>query len=159
MWEHSKDGLFVALILFIFGGTVSPLRAAKSEWANLTILKPGQLIRVELNDDKSYEGAFRALNDEGITLRRAASEQTFARKDILRVYVKSKNHLVRNIIIGGVTGAVFATPVVLANDLRNGWWRSAAWVWPVFVGPGAGIGAAIPTGGWYEVYHAHRRRS
>jgi hypothetical protein len=156
--NHSKHVLFLALILSVFGATAgSPLRAASSQWDILRTLKPGQLIRVELNDAKSYEGALQAVNDEGITLRRAAGEQTFARKDVLRVYFKSKNHLVRNIYIGALIGVILATPVVLANN-RNGWWHSAAWVWPVFVGPGAGIGAAIPTGGWHEVYHARRHR-
>ena len=157
--NHSKYVLFFALILSTFGATASPLRAAKSDWNNLHNLKPGQLIRVVLNGDQSYEGAFRAVNDEGITLRRAAGEQTFARRDVLHVYFKSKNHLVRNIFIGGAIGAVLATPIVLANDLRNEWWSYAWWVWPLFVGPGAGLGTAIPTGGWHEVYHARRRRS
>ena len=157
--NYSKHVLFFALILSTLGATASPRRAAKSDWNNLNNLTPGQLIRVVVNGAKSYEGAFRAVNDEGITLRRAGGEQTFARNDVLHVYFKSKNHLVRNIVIGGAIGAVFATPVVLANDLRNEWWSSAAWVWPLFVGPGAGIGSAIPTGGWHEVYHARRRRS
>ena len=155
--NHSKSVLFLALIVSIFGATASHLRAANSKWENLTILKPGQLIRVELNDAKSYEGAFRALNDEGITLRRAAGEQTFARKDVLRVYFKSKNHTWRNTAIGAVIGVILAIPLVAANN-HNGWWNSIWWIWPVFVGPCAGIGAAIPTGGWQEVYHAHRRR-
>jgi hypothetical protein len=135
----------------------SPLQAASSNWDDLTFLKPGHLIRVELNDAKFYEGALQALNREGITVRRAAGEQTFARRDVLRIYLKSKNHLVRNIAIGAVIGVVLGTPVVLANN-RNSWWRSTAWVWPVFVGPGAGLGATVPTGGWQEVYHARKRR-
>ena len=146
------------LMLSVLGAmAVSPLQAASSKWDDLTFLKPGQLIRVELNDAKFYEGAFQAVNDEGITLRRAAGEQTFARSDVLRIYFRDKNHLARNIVIGAVIGVVLGTPVVLANN-RNGWWRSTAWVWPVFVGPGAGIGAAIPTAGWVEAYHAHRHR-
>jgi hypothetical protein len=152
--NHSKYVLFLASILFTFAATASPVWAANSKWDNLRTLKPGLLIRVELNGDKSYEGAFQALNDAGITLRRAAGEQTLARKDVLRVYSRSKNHRVRNIAIGAAIGVMLATPIVLANDLRNGWWHSTVWVWPVFVGPGAGIGAAIPTGGWHEVYHA-----
>jgi hypothetical protein len=144
-----------ALIISIFETVSSPLWAAKSDWSNLNTIKQGQLIRIVLNDTKTYDGAFRVVNDEGITLRRARGEQSFARKDITRVYIKSKNHLVRNIFIGAAIGAALATPLALAN-YRNEWWCSTAWVWPVFVGPGAGIGAAIPTGVWHEVYHARR---
>jgi hypothetical protein len=151
--NHSKHVLFFALILSTFGTTASPLRAAKSDWNNLNNLTQGQLIRVVLNGAKSYEGAFQAVNHEGITLRRAAGEQTFPRNDVLHVYFKSKSHFVRNMYIGAAIGLVFATPLVLANA-RNGWWRSTVWVWPAFVGSGVTIGAVIPTGGWHELYHA-----
>jgi hypothetical protein len=157
--NHSNYVLFLALILSTFGATAgSPLRAANSEWDDLAILKPGQLIRVELNDAKSYQGAFHALNDEGITLRQSAGEQTLARKDILSVYAYFgvKNHRLRNIVIGVAVGATLATAVVLINrNPRNSWWYSSAWVWLVFVPGGAGIGATIPTAGWHEVYRAH----
>jgi hypothetical protein len=144
-----------ALIISIFGTASSPLWAAKSNWSNLNTLKQGELIRIVLNDASSHEGAFRIVNDEGITLRRARGEQSFARKDISRVYIKSKDHEVRNIFIGAAIGAALATPLALAN-YRNEWWRSTAWVWPVFVGPGAVIGGEVPTGVWHEVYHARR---
>jgi hypothetical protein len=160
--NHSKYVLFLALILSIFGATAgSPLRAANSEWDDLAILKPGQQIRVELNDAKSHQGAFQALNDEGITLRQPAGEQTLARKDILRVdaYSGGKNHRLRNIVIGATVGAILATTLVLINrNPRNDWWHSTAWVWLVLVPAGAGSGAAIPTAGWHEVYRAHRHR-
>jgi hypothetical protein len=156
--NHSKYVLFLGLILSTFGATVSSLRAANSEWDDLAILKPSQLIRVELNDAKSYQGAFHALNDEGITLRQSAGEQTLARKDILRVYAYFgvKNHRLRNIVIGAAIGATIAIAVLLVrSNPHNHWWRSTAWVWLVFVPGGAGIGATIPTAGWHEVYRAH----
>ena len=56
-----------AMALLIFGATVPQLRAANSDWASLRVLKPGQLIRVELNDAKSCDGVLQALNDGGIT--------------------------------------------------------------------------------------------
>jgi hypothetical protein len=150
--HHSKYVLFFAFILSTFGATASPLRAAKSDWDNLTMLKPGQLIRVELNDAKSYEGALQAVNDEGITLRRVAGEQTFARRDILRVSRKAKNHRFRNELIGTAIAAILVTPIIAAsrrNDLNLN-------VLPLlFVPVGTGIGATISTGEWHEVYRAH----
>lgn len=157
--NHSKSVLFLALILSSFGATTSsPLQAANTEWDDLAILKPSQQIRVALNDTKLYQGEFLALNDEGITLRQAAGDQTLARKDVFLVhaYFGGKNHRLRNIIIGAVIGVSLAIPVVLANrNPRNNWWHSSAWVWLVFVPVGAGGGATMPTAGWHEVYRAH----
>jgi hypothetical protein len=157
--NHPKYVLFLTLILSLFGAAAgAPLRAANSEWDDLAILKPGQQIRVEMNDAKTYQGAFQALNDEGITLRQPAGEQTIARKDILRVdaYSGGRNHRLRNTIIGVAVGASLATTLVLINHSpRNHWFPSTAWVWPVFVGPCAGLGAELPTAGWHEVYRAH----
>jgi hypothetical protein len=155
-----KYGVFLALILSLFVVTgAAPLRAAKSDWNNLQTLKPGQQIRVVLSDTKLYQGELQALNDEGITLRQAAGERTFARNDILRIdaYHGFKTHLVRNILIGAAIGGALATPLILANN-NNGWWRSSAWVAAVFVLGGAGIGAAVTKAGWHEVYRAHRHR-
>jgi hypothetical protein len=160
--NHSNCVLFLALILSTFVlPALSPLWAVSSEWDNLTILKPGQLIRVEPNDSISYEGTFQALDDEGITLRQPAGEQTFARKDILRVYFRSKNHRLRNTVIGAGIGAALAALAVKVNNspwFGNTGMRDIGWVWPVGLGIFGGIGAAIPTGGWHEVYHARRRR-
>ena len=157
--NQSKSVLFLTLIISIFGAAAGmPLRAANSEWDDLAILKPGQQIRVEVNNAKSYQGAFQALNDEGITLRQSAGDQTFARKDILRVdaYSGGRNHRLRNTIIGVAVGASLATTLVLINHSpRNSWFSSTVWVWPVFVGPCAGLGAELPTAGWHNVYHAH----
>ena len=51
-----------------------------SSWDNLKSLTPGQEIRVIKKNFKSYQGQFESLSDDGITLRRAAREQTLARK-------------------------------------------------------------------------------
>jgi hypothetical protein len=157
--NHSKSVLLLALILSAFGAPAScPLRAANTEWDDLAILKPRQQIRVMLKDAKFYQGGFLVLNDEGITLRQPAGEQTVARKDVLRVDARfgGKNHRVRNIIIGVAIGVSLAIPVVLANrNPRNNWWHSSAWVWLVFVPVGASGGATMPTGGRHEIYRGH----
>jgi hypothetical protein len=154
-----KYVLYLATILFAFPATEgSLLLAANSEWDDLATLKPGQEIRLVLNDAKSYQGAFQALDDEGITLRQPAGEQTFARKDIWRVDAHSggRNHRLRNTIIGVAVGASLASTFVLINHSpRNNWFHSTLWVWPLFVGPCAAAGAALPTAGWHEVYRAH----
>jgi hypothetical protein len=158
--NHSKYVPFLALLLSAFGATAgSPLRAANSRWENLCILRPGQQIRVVLNDGNSYQGEFQALIDEVITLRQATGEQTFARKDVLRVFSKKESHRVRNLLIGAGIGAMLAALAVKANSstwFENTGMRDIGWVWPVGLGVFGGIGAAMPTGGWHEVYRAQR---
>jgi small nuclear ribonucleoprotein (snRNP)-like protein len=157
--NHPKHVFFFALILSTFGATASPLRAARSDWDNLNNLNPGEQIRVVLKDAKSYQGEFKAVDGQGITLQRAAGAETFAQKDVHRVFVKGKNHLARNMVIGGAIGAVlFALPAALAIA-HNGDMPatpSGAVPWVVFVPMGALVGAAMPTGQWREVYRARQ---
>jgi hypothetical protein len=153
----SKLILFLATELVIFGATGFSLRAASSKWDDLAILKPGQQIRVVLNGAKSYEGPFQALDHDGIILGRAAGGQTFARRDVLRIYSKSKNHRVRNLVIGAAIGATLAAIAVKVNSssiFENTGTRDIGWICPVGVVAFTIIGAAIPTGGWHEVYRA-----
>jgi len=153
--NHSMHVRCLLLALFTFGATAVPLHAASSRWESLYDLEPGKLIRVELLEGKSYPGTFQAVNNVAITIRRAAGDQTFVRTEVVGVSVRAKNHLLRNMLIGGAIGALFfALPFDLANN-RNGWWRSNAWEWWVFAPAGAGVGAWIPTGGWHQVYRAH----
>jgi hypothetical protein len=140
-----------------------------SSWDNLKSLTPGQEIRVVMNNVKSYQGEFRSLSDDGITLRQAAGEQTLARKDVLRVsQKKGQNHRTRNAVIGAAVGAGVGLGIGVSYYLRP---RNctegplfncagpsnldlAAILTPVGGLAGAAIGAAIPTGGWHEVYRA-----
>ncbi len=152
--DDSRYSLYVALML----STVliaAPLRAAKSDWSGLKTLKPNVKVRIVLNDSKTYEGPLRRVNEEGITVQQAAGEQTFARKDILRVYLRGDNHRGRNLAIGAGFGAIVAGLALIGNNViarypgfGNGW------PFPAGIGLGAGIGLAIPTGGWHLVYRA-----
>ena len=143
-------------LLYVAG---SPVWAATSEWSDLTYLKPGQLIRVELNDTRSYEGEFQAVHAEDITLRQSAGDRTCDRKDVLRVDSNAENHRLRNTLIGAGIGVGLAALAVKANHMgENTGISSIGWVWPVGIGVFGGIGAAMPTGRWHLVYHAPRHR-
>jgi hypothetical protein len=158
--NHSKCSRSFALMLFcIVIAACSPARAASSEWSDLTNLKPGQLVRVELNDAKSYSGIFQAMHPEDITVRQSAGDQTYARKDVQSVYFKDKNHRLRNTLIGAGIGVGLAALAVKANHMgENTGISSIGWVWPVGIGVFGGLGAAMPTGRWLLVYRASRHR-
>ncbi|MGA3324739.1 MAG: hypothetical protein ABSF45_09715 [Terriglobia bacterium] len=144
-----------------------------SNWDNLKSLTPGQEIRVQMNSDKSYQGGFESLSNDGITLRQPAGEQTLARKDISRIsQMNGQNHRARNVLIGTVIGAGLGLAAGLETD--HVIWSHVApptnphWALigtPVVAGTGALIGAVIPTGrsrdiyrspGWHHlIYRAH----
>ncbi|MGH9449677.1 MAG: hypothetical protein ACRD11_03965 [Terriglobia bacterium] len=165
--------LILALLGACFGAATASGQGPKvrsSSWDNLKSLTPGQEIRVVMNNLESYQGKFESLSDGGITLRQAAGEQTLARKDILRVSGKvGQNHRVRNMLIGMAVGAgaglvigripYFVTrnctegPAFNCGSPPNPHLEEA--LTPVGGLAGAALGAAIPTGGWHDVYRAH----
>jgi hypothetical protein len=164
------------LVLALLGVCFSPWaaigqdsRGRSSSWDNLKSLTPGQVIRLVLNDAKSYQGKFVSLRDDGITLRQAAGEETLARKDILRVsQTIGQNHRVRNVVIGTAIGAgaglvIGLGPYFVKRNCTEGPAFECASppnlhrmsiLTPVGGAAGAGIGAVAPTGGWHDVYRA-----
>jgi len=167
--------LVLALLAACFSTGVASGQDSKgrsSSWDNLKSLRPGQEIRVVMNNVKSYQGEFVSLSDDGITLRQAAGEQTLARKDILRVsWKKGQNHRLRNTLIGTVVGAGAGLGIGLAAN--NAIWSHVNCTegplfncsgppnphWGFILTPvgglaGAFIGAAVSTRGWQEVYRA-----
>jgi hypothetical protein len=169
------DFLVLALLGACFStGTASgqDSKGRASSWDNLKSLRPGQEIRVVMNNVKSYQGAFESLSDGGITLRQATGEQTLARKDILRVSQKiGQDHRVQNVLTGAVVGAGAGLGIgLIANHViwshRNctegplfGCGYPPNPHWGIILTPlgglaGATIGSAVPTGGWNDVYRA-----
>jgi hypothetical protein len=137
--------------------------STKANWDNLRKLAPGDTIRIVLNDMKSYPANFQSVSDEAIVVRLETGEQSFARERVLRVSAKSQSHRRRNafigLVVGGATGAVVAvaSPELGQGTCSQGSCIDAGVVSALgFVGGGlgAGIGAAIPTGGWHDVYRA-----
>jgi len=167
------------LVLALLGACFSACAASSrdsqgrlSNWDNLKSLTPGQEIRVVMNNVESYQGKFKSLSDDGITLQQAAGEQTLPRKDVLRVSWKGQSHRARNILIGTAVGAGLGlTAGLVANHIINNVDSCTNAVlcngpgppnphWaligtPVVGGAGALIGAVVPTGGWHDVYRAH----
>jgi hypothetical protein len=135
----------------------------KGNWDNLRKLAPGDNIRIVLNDMKSYPANFQSVSDEAIVLRLETGEQSFARESVLRVSAKGQSHRGRNallgLLVGGAAGAIVAvaSPELGQGTCSQGSCVDAGTVSALgFVGGGlgAGIGAAIPTGGWHDVYRA-----
>jgi len=139
------------------------LKGQFTSWDNLKTLRPGQEIRVVLNDAKSYQGGLQSLSDDGITFRQATGDQTLARQDILRVSSKAQKHRGRNALLGAAVGAGAGLGIGAAADHRSCTGGSFGPCFPnlgkevltpLGALAGAVVGAVMPAGGWHEVYRA-----
>jgi len=131
-------------------GTARP-RPEKADWENVKQLLPGEEVKVVLKDAKPCRGLLQTVTDEDLVLRLATGDQKFARQDILRVSSKSPSHRGRNAATGAAIGAV-ALGAGLSIAAASGWGMLAGAI--LGGGPGAIVGAVLPTGGWHDVYRA-----
>ena len=155
--KHSLYSGFVVSILGLMMGVqfaAAKPRPELASWDNLKRLLPGEEIRVVLNDGKSYRGLLQTVTDQEVAVRLATGDQTFARENILRISAKGESHRGRNAAEGAAIGALgvgAAISIAAANPL--GMFAG------LFLGggPGALIGAVLPTGGWRDVYRPPKK--
>jgi hypothetical protein len=151
------------LLLLLLVPGLSLAQSSQNNWDNLKQLAPGEQIRIVLNDAKSYSGQFQSVSDDGIVLRLGKDSQTFERQNVLRVSTRGRGHRGRNALIGLAVGAgagvivAVASPELGTGKCAQGSCVDAGVVSMVgFLGGalGAGLGAAMPTRGWHDVYRA-----
>jgi hypothetical protein len=158
-------GMTILMLGFIGIGSINATehKSTQANWANLKQLASGQQIRVVLNDAKSYSGQFQSVKDEGLVVRTGGGEQTFERQNILRVSSQGKSHRGRNALIGLAVGTGAGVAVGVASpELGQGKCaqgscvnaESAALAGFAGAAIGVGLGAVLPSGGWYDVYRA-----
>jgi len=156
--------LTILSLVFVSSLAVAAAKTDASSWDNLKELGPGMEVKIVLNDAREYSGEFKAVTDEALVLRLATgAEQSFARRDVLRVSTEGKKHRTRNTLIGLAIGTGAGVIVGVASpELGQGTCahgscinaESAAVTGIVGAAAGAAVGAAIPTGGWRDVYRA-----
>jgi hypothetical protein len=127
---------------------------SESDWEELKQLNRGLIIKVDLNDAKSYRGELQGSSDEEILVRLTSGETTFARQNIRRVSVKGESHRLRNTLIGAGIGAGFGLGIASSGCFGCSGAKVKVVVAFMLGLPGAGVGAIIPTGRWHEVYRA-----
>ncbi len=158
MKRATLASLFLLLIpVFVLAGP------AQDPWDNLKQLAPGQETQVVLTNARSYRGQLQTVGDDAIVLRLTTGEQTFERQNVLRVSTRGKSHRGRNALLGLAVGAGAGIIVGVASpELSTGKCAQRSCVdagtvsmvgfWGGVLG--AGLGAAIPTGGRHDVYRA-----
>jgi len=156
-------GVIETLLPVLLVSALSFAESSQSRWNDIKQLAAGQQIRIVLNDAKSYEAKFQSVTDEAVVVRLATGERTFERQNVLRVSTRGKRHRGRNALIGLAFGASAGVIVAVASpELGTGKCAQGSCVDAGTISQlgivggavGAGVGAAIPTGGWRDVYRA-----
>jgi hypothetical protein len=135
-----------------------PSMAQNDNWQVLKALHPNQQIRVSLRAGGTHKGALQEVSDATLTV---SDGQALKREDIQRVWVKRPGHRGKHALIGAGIGAGVGLGLgagidnsCSANSIICTGNRGKAIGTPLFALIGAGIGAALPTGGWEEVYRS-----
>jgi hypothetical protein len=107
--DGKKENLFMRSVLIavcILGMPwVSSAQAAKSSWANLNALQPGEKIQLIEISNKKSTGNFLSATDAQITLQEKSGEQTFQKQNVRLVWLMKNKHRLRNSLIGAGVGA------------------------------------------------------
>jgi len=157
-----KRGIEALLLLLQVSG-FGWAQSSQNKWDGLKQLAPGQQVRLVLNDAKSYTGQFQSVTDAGVVVRLATGDQAFERQSVLRVSAQAKSHRARNALIGLAIGTGAGIIVGVASpELGQGRCArgscvnatSVSLAGVVGAAAGAGLGAAIPTHGWHDVFRA-----
>lgn len=144
-------GLFLGMFAAAAASAANPPKPV-ANWDNLKALAPGDVVRVVLNDKKSYRGQFQRLTERAIVVHLAQGDESFDRMNILRVSTKGQSHRLRNTLIGVAVGAAVGGALG-ASRSEPDVYVYAAYI-PSMAVVGAFGGAFVPTGGWHDVYRA-----
>jgi len=133
-----------------------PVAAQSPSWDTLKQLTAGRQIRVVSNDSKSYKGQFQALTGDAIVIHSKGADQTVPRQSVKLISSKRPGHRGRHALIGAAIGA--GAGLSTGGAIASGCFCTAnqvrAVATPLFGVLGAAIGAALPTGGWQELYRS-----
>lgn len=130
--------------------------AQSSDWAVVSQVAPGQKVKVDTAQGKSYSGTVQSVTDDGIQVGKS---DLIPRSDVRRVQLWSPGHHGRNALIGLGVGAGFGIAAGVscgrASIINRG--QCIAVGTPFFGGIGAGIGALLPSHGhWRPVYQSQQ---
>ncbi len=139
-----RDSAWAIAVLALFL-TNTPMLAAQDSWENLKLLREGQKIQVVDMGLKSWKGRFVGVSEDSITLRTKKGEVTVERSEVFRVTDLKRSRRGRNALIGLAIGSVVGAAVVAkkGDDLVP--WGKAVVAIGFFGGPGAGVGALVPS--------------
>jgi len=160
--QNKLVACFLALCVPGFSQS-SALPHGKSSWSNVTALARAAEVRVELSGSRSVSGGVLSATEDSLAVNSASGQETFTRQQVLRVSVRKPSQRGRNMLIGLALGAgagVGLGAAAASQPCARGFDRLCDSLNAPIIGVttgigaviGAGFGAAVPTGGWREIY-------
>jgi len=153
----------VTWVVVLFVCSVAPARGAAGSsrtaatWDDVNQLTVGQEIMVVQKDAKAFRGRLAKVSDKAIVVRLTSDEQSIARDNVERVSSRGASHRLRNVVVGAGVGFGAGAGIGAAAGNPNsigGRGIPAAAGGVIGLAAGAAVGAALPSGGWHEVYRA-----
>ncbi len=145
---------FAAVFALATVSTAAQTTAAT--WSSIQALPAGSEVRIAAGP-RTVRGKIDRVTDDSLALTSAKGQEMFTQQEISRVWVKKPGHRKRNALIGLGIGAGVGLGVGLSAASCTGLGCIGADA--IEIGAplglavvGTAIGAAIPTGGWREIY-------
>ena len=144
-------------VLFLFA---SALLAQSPEWDTVKRLPSGSQVRLSLTNGRKLHGGLLNVTDDSVLVAVSRSNQTLTRVTITRVAIKGASHRGRNALIGMGVGAGVGLAAgagidhACVADCFLGHNIGKIVFTPLGASLGLGVGVAIPTGGWHDIYRA-----
>ena len=134
------------------------------DWSSLGSgpgLSAGAEIEARTTGNQRIRGQFKAADNDVLVIDTASGEQRLTRATVSRVSVKTRNHRLRNTLLGfgiggvsGLTGGAIADARCTGKCIEGNFPLGKVVFTPFGALIGAIIGVVVPTGGWREVYRA-----
>ena len=131
-------------------------QTTSATWNSVQKLPAGTEVRVAAGA-RTVRGKIDRVTDDALTMTSGKGQEMFTQQEVSRVWVKKPGHRKRNTLIGLGIGAGAGLGVGLSAASCSGFGCIGADAVEIgaplaFAVVGTAIGAAIPTGGWREVY-------
>jgi hypothetical protein len=145
-------------------GPIGPTKSSKASWENVRTLTAFSEIRVITASGETLRGALLRVSGDSLTIGVPSGntgERLLDRASVKSVALRRAEHRLRHALIGAGVGTLAGAAVALVAASRgsgncNGY-DIVACVVPPPLGAVVGftIGAAVPAGGWHEIYRNH----
>jgi hypothetical protein len=157
-WQPAERAIALLFLTVLAPGAAGQTADTDAAWNRLNRLPAGTEIRVALAGGKTLRGFLQNVAPASISINATTSQETVPRTDIKRIQQKRESHRGRNTLIGlgiGAAGGLTAGGMLDAKTSVNLFPNAAKAIFtPLGALIGVGVGAAVPTGGWREVYRA-----
>jgi hypothetical protein len=142
-------------VLLLLAAFTAAAQSPNQKWETVKSLTTGTEVRIAFGS-RTVRGDLIRATDDTLVVAAGKGQEMFTRQEITRISVRSGSsrgrHALIGAVIGGAGGAAFGGGFTAAVGFADYAPAAAGVVGGAGALVGALIGAAIPGGGWREVY-------